>query len=412
MKRTARDRRPNLRPPTRIEVNESNTRRRVILLAICIAIAVAAFAYGINSFVKSKEHRGFTEIKASGSESVGDEIRFYYQLGEKKANKLYSAITELWGEACEDAYRIFSAEETYEGIGNLASLSKTPGEVVTLDPTLYAALEMLDACGVRVQYLAPIELHYRSVFYAESDWEALGYDITKTPELSAYYGELAAFARDPEAIRIELLGDCKASLILSDAYRAYAAEKEITTFVSLGYLKNAFVVDYLASVLAENGYVAGTLTSDDGFTRNLDLASGRSYSLNLFCRNGNAIDLAARFEDRTVGALISLRSYPISAEDLDRYYLFEDGRTMTAYLSLGDGGSRTSSSDLVLYGGDSCAALMIAAIPLWVADTLDGAALVSLSFDAIWCTDGEIRCTDPAAPILDLNSEYEKVNLS
>lgn len=38
-------------------------------------------------------------------------------------------------------------------------------------------------------------------------------------------------------------------------------------------MKNAFITDYVADVMIDNGYTLGSLTSYDGFTRNLDQTS-------------------------------------------------------------------------------------------------------------------------------------------
>ena len=54
---------------------------------------------------------------------------------------------------------------------------------------------------------------------------------------------------------------------------------------------------------------------------------------------------------------------------------------------------------------------MLAALPLWVAESLDAADLAALPFEAVWCESREIRCTDPAAPLVELNEKYTKVNI-
>ena len=411
MKRTAKDRRPNLRPPKRIEVQEGNTRLRVVLLILCLVIAVSAFTYGVTAFFKGNERRGFTEIPAGGDSSVGGDFHFHYQLGEKGGSALYRELSAFWERECALAYRIFSSEETFAGVGNLASLSESPGETVMLEPALYAALERLEASGVRVQYLAPIEQHYRSIFYSESEAEASIADPRKNPELAAYYAALADFASDPASVQLELLGDGAARLSISEEYRAFAEENEIKYFLSLGYLKNAFVCDYLAARLSAAGYTEGTLTSVDGFTRNLDVEGARKYRFNLFCRDGNGIDLSGKLELSDCGALLSLRTFPISSEDLGRIYLFSDGSTATAYLDPRSGLPLCSTDSLVLYGGNSCTELMLAALPLWVAESLDVADLAALPFEAVWCESREIRCTDPAAPLVELNEKYTKVNI-
>ena len=413
MGKTARDRRPNLRPPTRIEVSEGNTKRRVILLILCIVIALSAFTYGVVQYFKGRERSGFTEITASGQSesSVASEFSFFYQLGEKNGEALYRTLAALWSRETVKAHHYFDAEQTYEGVGNLASLSASVGEIVTLEPALYKALEAISASGTRVHYLAPIEMHYRSVFYSSSDAEASDYDMTKNPTLKEYYGKLAAFASDPDAISIELLGENRARLNLSSEYLAFASENEITTFVSLGFMKNAFVADYLASALLDAGFTEGTLTSNDGFTRCLDLAPESSYTYNLFARGDDGIDLAARLKVSGIGAIVKLSAYPFSEKDLDRIYLFADGSTLTSYLDPESGASCAAADILVLYGGESCASLLLGALDAWLTDSLDASALPSLPGEAIWCEDHEIRCTDPAAPISDLAENYRKVNL-
>ena len=104
MGKTARDRRPNLRPPTRIEVSEGNTKRRVILLVLCIVIALSAFTYGVVQYFKGRERSGFTEITASGQSesSVASEFTFFYQLGEKNGEALYRTLAALWSRETVD----------------------------------------------------------------------------------------------------------------------------------------------------------------------------------------------------------------------------------------------------------------------------------------------------------------------
>lgn len=414
MGREVRDRRPNLRPPTRIELKEGNTRLRVILILILIAIAVAAFSSLISTMIKSRQHSGFSEIVSTGeSYSVADEFSFFYHLGDKGSNALYRRLSKLYTEATEDAYRIFSSETVFEGTVNLASLNASPGEILTVDPALYKALTQLAAFGERSQYLAPIYEDYRNIFYSDSDYAASYYDIAQNPALAAYYGELAAFARDPESVELELLGEGRVRLSVSEAYLEFAEENGITCFVSFSFMRNAFVADYLAEVFSEAGYTDGYFASFDGFTRNLDSAEGREYVYNLFCRSGNVIDLAARLEYSGPMSIVYLRNYPMSSRDRTLYYVMADGKTFTPYLDTRDGASRVAAENIVVYDASlGTAELLLRLMPLYIADSLDGSALLSLPCESIWCAQGEIRYTDQGISIFDLNEEYRKVHLN
>ena len=97
-------------------------------------------------------------------------------------------------------------------------------------------------------------------------------------------------------------------------------------------MKNAFITDYVADVMIENGYTLGSLTSYDGFTRNLDLTSAitkfkcRSgcfrdsrrkcdYSFNLYDRQGNIIYPAGVMHYNGAESIVSLHNYPMSDKE-------------------------------------------------------------------------------------------------
>ena len=60
---------------------------------------------------------------------------------------------------------------------------------------------------------------------------------------------------------------------VSDDYLAFAEKNFISDFIDFSWMKNAFITDYVADVMIDNGYTLGSLTSYDGFTRNLDQTS-------------------------------------------------------------------------------------------------------------------------------------------
>ena len=78
-----------------------------------------------------------------------------------------------------------------------------------------------------------------------------------------------------------MLGDNKVCLNVSDEYLAFLQENGVDSLIDFGWLKNAFVVDYLAEVMIARGYTLGAITSYDGYTRNFD-SLNTEYAFNVF----------------------------------------------------------------------------------------------------------------------------------
>ena len=72
---------------------------------------------------------------------------------------------------------------------------------------------------------------YFSLFHCESDWETVDDRPYRNDSLLAFYAETAAFVNDPEAIRLELLGNNTVQLHISDL-----AALRFSGSVSIAYL--------------------------------------------------------------------------------------------------------------------------------------------------------------------------------
>ena len=76
---------------------------------------------------------------------------------------------------------------------------------------------------------------------------------------------VAAFTQNPDDISLELPGENQVCLHVSDAYQAYAAEMGYTAYLDFFWMKNAFLIDYLADTIRGEGYQLGIISSKDGF---------------------------------------------------------------------------------------------------------------------------------------------------
>lgn len=399
---------PHPRPVERIELSWEKYRVRIIAAAVFLVVGVWLLARSIVGLFGTDP--GWQTIEAdSGAEtSCAPGFTFLYDLGagELSAAAEKRALVEVYTEAAVTAYRLFNADESFEGVTNVHDLNQHPNEVLTVDGALYAAFGLLEQYGDRSVYLGPVYEVYNGLFSCEGDWQAADFDPYVNPDMAAFYAEAAAYARDPETVRVELLGDSQVRLNVSEEYLAFARENETTRFVDFYWMTNAFIVDYLAEALIEQGYTRGALTSHDGFIRNLD-SREVAYSLNLYDREGELVYPAAVMRYQGRKSIVYLRGYPTGDQDGRRFYRTESGEIRTAYVDVSDGLCKNAADDLVCYADVGCARTLLAVLPFYVADTLQESELAGLSligFHVIWPEDRVICHTDPALVLADLYS--------
>ena len=235
MSKHARDRRPHLRPVTRIELSEENIRIRWILIAVFLSIAVVSIGMGLYGFLNTQP--GWNEVTVTSDQpNCGTEFTLMYDFSDAggNASAVNKSLTELYSGAAEKAYKLFSPDVTEEGLHNLAYLNAHVNEVVTVEETLYQAFALLAEYENRLVYLAPVYREYDRIFRSESDMEAENYDPAKNSEVMAYISELVTYSSDPERIDLELLGDNQIRLNVAEKYLAFAQENGIEAFLDFG----------------------------------------------------------------------------------------------------------------------------------------------------------------------------------
>lgn len=407
MSKHARDRRPYIRPVTKLELSEKNIKFRWI--AICVLLAVAAVSIGYGLFLALRKEPGWQKITVLSEEvNCSNDFVLMYEFGYGETNPTaeYKLLEAAYQSLTVSAYRLFNAEA--EGTDNLYALNHHVNEEVTVAPALYQALEQVVSAGNRHVFLAPVRELYEPVFLSSTDAEAALYDPMKEPERQAMAKENAAYCADPASVSLELMGENKVCLKVSEEYLAYAMEYGIEVFLDLGWMKNAFIADYMADSLEEQGFTKGYLASNDGFTRNLD-QRGTEYTVNLFQRVGNNIRMPANFFYSAPLSIVSLRDYPMSEQDKWSYYAYGDGSFTSVYLDM-DGMSRSSLDGVTAYSKEAgCAEMALKLAPVFIADAFDAQALERLAEEGIlsvWFEGSSLVSTDEARPFLIVDEGY------
>lgn len=396
-RKSAPNDRPVIDKTIHIPLPENKLKLRTALVIALIVLAVASFAFGINSLVGTDA--GMAEITVlSGEMNAGDDFTFYYNLGFGGADATDERreVRSLYSQAATDALEIFSSDVEAEGGGNLYYLNSRPNEYVAVDGALYSALEQLEGSGTRYHYLAPLYEQYYAMFNSASDAEAAEYDPRLNDAQAEFFSQIAAFASDSGEIALELLGDNKVRLHVSEEYMRFAEANGVTTFIDLTWMKNAFIADYIAQELIDAGYTHGALISDDGFMRCLDDETGAEYSFTFSHRDGTTITNLSTLQFSGTVSIAYLHDYPLESGNSGGYYLYSDGTLRSAFLDTADGLDRSCVPELAAYSfEDGCAGLALRLAPVFISSDLDMNELAELEKDGItvYYTQDGVLCS-------------------
>jgi len=403
-----------MKPVIKAELSEKNVRIRIAVVILFIVIAGGAFAYSLNSYFSKETGWVAINAEASSEQNCSNEFVFLYRIGSggASARSEYKSLTSLYTDATVKAYKLFNNDEIFAGVNNVAYINKHPNEIIEVDEVLYNAFSLLERYNCRSLYLAPIYAEYKVMFSCYDDSQIVAYDAFQNDEVRSYYEELATFASSYDAINIELLGDNKIKLNVSDQYQGYAAEHGITDYIDFFWMKNAFIIDYLAAVMIENNYTLGSISSYNGFVRNLD-GSGNIYSYHLYDRVGNTVYPSGIMKYTGPQSIVYLRNYRMTNLDNQYYYELANGETRTSFIDIADGLCKSSKNDLVSYSKEyGCAEILLQMLPIYVTDTFHEEALASLAKNAIYsiyCDNSVIYYNDSALMLTDL---YDKENVT
>lgn len=412
MSRTVRDRNDrHPKPVKRIVLFEKYPKARLIITVVLILIGVCAFGYSLVSFLTVEA--GWATIESDSSEAdCSDELIFQYYLGagEMSATAERKAVRKLYTEATGKAYQLFHTSQGFDGVNNLYYINQHPNEVISVDEVLYKAFSVIEKYENRAVYLAPIYVQYSNLFGCNDDAETIDFDPYQSEETAAYFAEIISFAGDRNAISIELLEDSKIRLFVSDAYLDYASEIGFSDFIDFYWMKNAFIADYIADTMRENGFVLGSVSSYDGFVRNLDDISGSEYAFNLFDREGTSVYQAGVMRYDHAMSIVYLRNYPVNASlDWQHYYEFRNGEFRTAYIDTADGYCKSAVNNLVAYSqNSSCAEILLQVMPVYINDHFETEKLTRLAqggIYSIYCEENQILYNESSLRLTDLYDE-------
>lgn len=355
MKREARDFRETApKPVKRIPLDIKNPRLRLFLVIMALAIAAGAFFLAFRQLTDVEP--GWTLLEADGAVGLNVSADFQLQIelgaGSEAPLTERKRLTTVYSAAAREAYTRYTTQEYVTGMNGLWYINHHPGEEIRVDEKLYRALETSLSAGDWL-YLGPVYEVWDSVWFSQEDREAAAADPRKDTELAGCLEQIAGFIRSGD-IRLELRDDLTVCLIISDEYRAFGEENDITRWLDFGWQKNAFIIDDLTEALASSGWTRAVLSSRDGFIRCLD---GRNpFALNMYAEAAGVTPVAV-MEYSGPSSLLML--IPAPQGDRHYFYRYQDGQLRTAWISTENGLDVQPVDGLAAYTDEGgCAALL------------------------------------------------------
>ena len=392
---------PTPKPVEKIVLNEGNVKLRFILfiLSFCVVIACA-----ILIFVRlSKVDKGWTEIESSPKVqlSCGDDFQLSYNLGQAGERSIVEQrkVGALYTEKLEEAYLLFDRYNVYENINNVKYINDNLGVDIQVSPLLYNSLSKMVLANEKLLYLAPIYSYYDTLI-ASTVEDASLIDPYQNESVKEYFNNILDYVNNNH-IKLNLSADNTVNLYVSNEYKAFLTDNDVNAYIDFGWMKNAFIVDYVADSLIEAGYVNGIFASYDGFSRDLDINNKYIYNANIFDNIDSFGSIVATTILESQVSSVTFRNFMYYQNDVNRYIKMSDGTTRNYYIDSNDGLSKSSLGALYSYSDSlSCSELALSVYDKYISESFTYEKVDNIEF--IWCDNNTVYYTDSNIELYNL----------
>ena len=255
-------------------------RLRLIGFIMALVVAVAAFTVGVLQL--GHRETGYYDVGLTADAQAlaygsGAHLLYYAEGGSSAIRQKLNAVQKVFSDALIGAWKLLDAEQTYDGVVNLASLNAHPGETMAVGTDLYAVLtDAAERTAAGEGYSAlsgAIHAEWRALRYLETPED---FDPRFNADEAALLSALTAQMNAPGAATLELTAPDSAALRLSDECAAFLAENEIEgPVLDLNLLHDAYMLDMIARTLRADGLTNGCLYTESGCTLWLESREGR-----------------------------------------------------------------------------------------------------------------------------------------
>ncbi len=314
---------------TELRVSTKHLGLRITAFIIFLSIAVGAFAVGIGSLGQKKP--GYYTVTPDSMEdtpyyAAGIKFDYYFDGAANEIKHELSALKSLYGGILHEVYMQLDAGAEYEGVANIATLNRNPGQWVAVSPELFSVLQ--DAArrtslgeGYSV-FAGALTAEWNSVLTLSQPEE---FDPLLNAEIRARIEDASALLRGEDCPGLEFReADHSVRLTVGDVYARVERLREFSAApLDLGLMKEAYTVLLVSQALADKGYTGGIFTTEGGIT--FVGAGDDAAEADLVTLKDGRVTVAGTAALPKGCALSMRRAFPTEEGELCYYTLSADG---------------------------------------------------------------------------------------
>lgn len=396
------------KPVKKIELNEKNVKLRFILFILSFLVVVAcAILIFVNLF---KKESGFTTIESYPTINMQNDFVFSYDVGNtdlsitEEINNLSNKYTSL----LEFSYIQFDIYSDHDQ-KNINYINNHINQDIQISELLYDSIEDVVNENEKLLYLAPIYAYYNDMFSTELDLNML--DPYQNINVQNYFKDILDYINS-NSIKINLLSNNTINLYVSEDYINYLNENDVFYYIDFGFLKNSFIIDYIAENLLLAGYNKGNIKSYDGYFVNLDSSLDYNFVIDVLDNVNNFGSRVCNFTVKGKTSVVQFRNFMYYQNDIYRYVKMPDNSYRHIYIDYNDGLSKSSTNSLTSYSTElSCSEIALKTYRGFISDNFSLATTDQIK--QVWIVNTYIYYNDQSISLQNLydinNVKYEGV---
>ncbi len=257
----------------KLKVSDKHILLRAILTAVFFVIAVVAFTVGVTNIGKKTSGYQLIEAKADAEALTYNNAVHYKYWFEGSSNQIKRGIRALEAEytpILASAYKQLDSRNTYTGQVSIGTINESLGMDVSVSPELYVILQ--DAYGRTMEgsgfnmFAGALYEEWHSILILNDPED---FDPSTNEVQRERIKAIAEVVNDLSNFKLEFLPENKVRFSVSDGYRAFCTEYEISApALDLNILKDAYMLQWIGEALVGKGYSLGYLFTEEGLVLN------------------------------------------------------------------------------------------------------------------------------------------------
>lgn len=299
---------------------------------LAFIIAIVAFGYAFSRILhRDPGYYAVEPIKDDIAPFYAGGIKFNYYF-EGTSSEIRAAQNELqkaYSGAMLRIYKLLDSGRAYSGFKNIAYINQHMGEDIELDADLFSilttALRLTDE-GRFNMFAGALHTEWTAINVLSDPEEA---DPLNDPGMAERIAMITSAVNDRSNFDFRIVDQERhiVNFTVSDRYAALVEQADLpNAVIDTAFLKNAFMLDYVRSMLEAAGYKSGYLIADDGTA--LALSDSREASYVLYGRRAVEPVQALTLAMEPGTACCMYRSF--DQEDALQYYVIrtENGEAL------------------------------------------------------------------------------------